>query len=64
MSSDAKYKIQLKTWDKCLIPLPFNKIVIMYAKPFKIGKSEDISENKNKCETRMKDLLNLMRRYI
>ncbi|HPG32134.1 MAG TPA: lysophospholipid acyltransferase family protein [bacterium] len=48
--STAKFKLILKTWDKCLIPLPFNSIKIKYGTPISITENCNIESETLKLE--------------
>ena len=48
--STAKYKFFLKTWDKCLIPLPFNAIKIKYGNPISISENCNVESETLKLE--------------
>ncbi|MBI4667749.1 MAG: lysophospholipid acyltransferase family protein [Elusimicrobia bacterium] len=37
-------KVVLNSWDKFLFPLPFNRIVVGYDKPFLVGKHDDLGK--------------------
>ncbi|MBP7654695.1 lysophospholipid acyltransferase family protein [Candidatus Dependentiae bacterium] len=57
ITSSSKFKFFLKTWDKCLIPLPFNKITIMYGQPVSVSENCDIDTETNLIEKKMAVLL-------
>jgi len=56
--SDAVFKVELKTWDKCLIPLPipFNKITVIYGAPMTIPEDCDIDKAVETLEIQMLEL--------
>jgi lysophospholipid acyltransferase (LPLAT)-like uncharacterized protein len=41
---DAPKSFRLKSWDRCVIPLPFSKVVIRVGKPFHPQSQEEIAE--------------------
>lgn len=49
----AKIKFTLKTWDRCIIPLPFNFIYIKYGEPITVSENDDIDEITLRFESRM-----------
>jgi len=56
----AKFKITLKTWDRCIIPLPFNTIYIMYGEPIiaaENGEPDEIALQYEKVMIQMTDYL-------
>jgi hypothetical protein len=46
----VKNKIQLKTWDRFIIPLPFSKIKVMYGDPVYVDKKTEEIKSKSKLE--------------
>jgi len=52
----VKNKIQLKTWDRFIIPLPFSKIKVMYGDPVYVDKKTEEKKSKSKLEELEKKL--------
>jgi hypothetical protein len=52
----VKNKIQLKTWDRFIIPLPFSKIKVMYGDPVYVDKKTEEIKSKSKLEELEKKL--------
>ena len=52
----AKNKIQLNTWDRFIIPLPFSKIKVMYGDPVCVDKKTEEKKSKSKREELEKKL--------
>ncbi|MEE2694970.1 MAG: lysophospholipid acyltransferase family protein [Pseudomonadota bacterium] len=50
LSYSAKFKIQLKTWDKFMLVTPFNKFVAVWGNPIVFEKKKSIEENQNILE--------------
>jgi len=51
---DAKWKIQLSSWDRFLIPLPFTKGVVAFGRPMKVpADAEDIEPYRKKLQEEM-----------
>ena len=46
----VKNKIQLNTWDRFIIPLPFSKIKVMYGDPVYVDKKTEEKKSKSKLE--------------
>lgn len=54
--SAPKRKIQLKSWDKMQIPLPFTKVVQICGKPVYIKENDDIEEKRVEVEKELNRL--------
>jgi lysophospholipid acyltransferase (LPLAT)-like uncharacterized protein len=52
----VKNKIQLNTWDRFIIPLPFSKIKVMYGDPVYVDKKTEEKKSKSKLEELEKKL--------
>ena len=52
----VKNKIQLNTWDRFIIPLPFSKIKVMYGDPVYVDKKTEEIKSKSKLEELEKKL--------
>jgi lysophospholipid acyltransferase (LPLAT)-like uncharacterized protein len=52
----VKKKKTLNSWDRFVLPLPFNKGLVLYGNPIYIGKDDDIDESALKVERAMKEL--------
>ncbi len=54
LSYSAKFKFQLKTWDKFIFVTPMNKFVAVWGNPFQFDKNKTIAENKLILEKEIK----------
>ncbi len=52
----AKRKIRLKSWDKTIVPLPFNKAVIMTGEPVYMKPNDDIETSIRNIESALNKL--------
>ncbi len=54
LSYSAKFKFKLKTWDKFIFVIPFNKFVAVWGNPLQFDKNKTLAENKLILEKEMK----------
>ncbi len=54
LSYSAKFKFKLKTWDKFIFVIPFNKFVAVWGDPLQFDKNKTLAENKLILEKEMK----------
>jgi len=65
VTTDATFKITIKTWDKCIIPLPFSKIVIVYGSPIYVrDEKEDTTQYLEILQTEMEKINSLADEYL
>ncbi len=55
----ARFKINLKTWDRFILALPFNKFVTVWGNPVKFDKIKTTEENKIILENEMNRVIRL-----
>lgn len=55
----AKNKIELNTWDRFVIPLPFSKIKVMYGEPVYVDQKRGKKDLQDKLEELEKKLNNI-----
>jgi len=59
ITTEIKYKLTFKSWDKTIFPLPFNKIFIIYNKHIEVNNNDNIKEKLLEVQYKM-DELNLL----
>ena len=59
LSFGAKYKRNLKSWDKFLLVFPFNKFIAIWGKPIHFRKEEPNDGNKKKLENELNRITKL-----
>ncbi|MDB5049878.1 MAG: hypothetical protein JWO30_2949 [Fibrobacteres bacterium] len=47
---EAPVSIRLQSWDRCVIPLPFSKVIVRVGVPFHPGSVEEIAEAMERLE--------------
>ena len=57
MGFEAKSKIELNTWDRFLLPMPFSHCVISFGKPIQVFRTDDPESLKNK-QNQLEKILN------
>lgn len=61
---NAKYKIILNSWDNFIIPLPFNKFVVLYGNPVWVMENDNIAEKRIELKNEMMRILNIVENYF
>ena len=59
LSFSAKYKRNLKSWDKFLLVFPFNKFIAIWGKPIHFKKEEPNDRDKKKLENELNRITKL-----
>lgn len=50
ISGSASRKILLKSWDRCIIPLPFSRICFIFGAPIVVEKGDEVEKQKKNLE--------------
>ncbi len=61
---NAKYKIVLNSWDNFIVPLPFNKFIVMYGTPVYIKNSDNIETKRQKLKEEMMRIVKIVDEYF
>ena len=61
---NAKYKIVLNTWDNFIIPLPFNKFIVLYGNPIWVNENDDLNIKKIELKSEMMRILKIVENYF
>lgn len=65
VSTSAKYKkVFNKTWDKYLLPFPFNRCVIIYGKPIEVTKSDELTRKSAELENELNKITQLADKFF
>lgn len=61
---NAKHRIVLNSWDNFIIPLPFNKFVVVYGNPIYVKPEDDLDKKKNELKKEMMRIINIVDEYF
>jgi len=56
ISGSASRRIILKSWDRCIIPLPFSRIHFIFSEPIFVKTTDNVEECKKMLENKLNDL--------
>lgn len=59
LTSSAKRKKILNSWDKFLLPLPFNKCVVIEGPPIYVGDDDEVSSKINELKSRLDEITDM-----
>lgn len=64
LTASARFKKILNTWDKHLIPFPFNEIVVVYGEPIIVEEGNDVAEKTELLSTTLKKITEIAEGYF